>query len=173
MQPLVSLTVTVDKCVLFFFLCEGDACWGQPATFDPQPRSTGSAEWPAGCSSSSQLCPCLWTGVSSRSPWCVGNSFTSRTLNKPSHISDDGTFTTMFFKTDVEMLNIRLCFSGYPVLAPAAYYDQTGALVVNTGARSGPVRLMAPASVIISPSAAQAGKMATHSQTLSKTKQTE
>uniref|UniRef100_A0AAX7VQI5 Pumilio homolog 1 n=1 Tax=Astatotilapia calliptera TaxID=8154 RepID=A0AAX7VQI5_ASTCA len=47
-------------------------------------------------------------------------------------------------------------FSGYPVLAPAAYYDQTGALVVNTGARSGPVRLMAPASVIISPSAAQA-----------------
>ncbi|XP_034747532.1 pumilio homolog 1 isoform X5 [Etheostoma cragini] len=45
---------------------------------------------------------------------------------------------------------------GYPVLAPAAYYDQTGALVVNTGGRSGPVRLMAPASVIISPSAAQA-----------------
>lgn len=50
-------------------------------------------------------------------------------------------------------------FTGYPVLAPAAYYDQTGALVVNTGARSGPVRLMAPASVIISPSAAQAGKV--------------
>ncbi|KAG7465894.1 hypothetical protein MATL_G00158610 [Megalops atlanticus] len=45
---------------------------------------------------------------------------------------------------------------GYPVLAPAAYYDQTGALVVNTGARSGPVRLMAPAPVIISPTAAQA-----------------
>uniref|UniRef100_A0A8K9XBU6 Pumilio homolog 1 n=1 Tax=Oncorhynchus mykiss TaxID=8022 RepID=A0A8K9XBU6_ONCMY len=46
---------------------------------------------------------------------------------------------------------------GYPMLAPAAYYDQTGALVVNTGSRSGPVRLMAPAgSVIISPSAAQA-----------------
>lgn len=53
-------------------------------------------------------------------------------------------------------------FSGYPVLAPAAYYDQTGALVVNTGARSGPVRLMAPASVIISPSAAQAGTLAAH-----------
>lgn len=52
-----------------------------------------------------------------------------------------------------------LFFTGYPVLAPAAYYDQTGALVVNTGARSGPVRLMAPASVIISPSAAQAGKV--------------
>uniref|UniRef100_A0A674B4C1 Pumilio homolog 1 n=1 Tax=Salmo trutta TaxID=8032 RepID=A0A674B4C1_SALTR len=47
---------------------------------------------------------------------------------------------------------------GYPMLAPAAYYDQTGALVVNTGSRGGPVRLMAPAgSVIISPSAAQAG----------------
>uniref|UniRef100_A0A674B8K5 Pumilio homolog 1 n=1 Tax=Salmo trutta TaxID=8032 RepID=A0A674B8K5_SALTR len=42
-------------------------------------------------------------------------------------------------------------------LAAAAYYDQTGALVVNTGSRGGPVRLMAPAgSVIISPSAAQA-----------------
>ncbi|KAF7242343.1 hypothetical protein EYD10_11147 [Varanus komodoensis] len=41
---------------------------------------------------------------------------------------------------------------GYPVLAPAAYYDQTGALVVNTGARNGlgaPVRLVAPAPVII------------------------
>ncbi|KAG9355561.1 hypothetical protein JZ751_000399, partial [Albula glossodonta] len=34
--------------------------------------------------------------------------------------------------------------------------QQTGALVVNTGGRSGPVRLMAPASVIISPTAAQA-----------------
>ncbi len=45
-------------------------------------------------------------------------------------------------------------FPGYPMLAPAAYYDQTGALVVNTGARGGPVRLMAPASVIISQSAA-------------------
>ncbi|KAL7981237.1 hypothetical protein Chor_005471, partial [Crotalus horridus] len=50
---------------------------------------------------------------------------------------------------------------GYPVLAPAAYYDQTGALVVNTGARNGlgaPVRLVAPAPVLISSSAAQAGK---------------
>ncbi|XP_034504056.1 pumilio homolog 1 isoform X15 [Ailuropoda melanoleuca] len=48
---------------------------------------------------------------------------------------------------------------GYPVLAPAAYYDQTGALVVNAGARNGlgaPVRLVAPAPVIISSSAAQA-----------------
>uniref|UniRef100_A0A673LRB7 Pumilio homolog 1 n=1 Tax=Sinocyclocheilus rhinocerous TaxID=307959 RepID=A0A673LRB7_9TELE len=52
-------------------------------------------------------------------------------------------------------VNSALAFGqGYPVLAPAAYYDQTGALVVNTGARGGPVRLMAPASVIISPSAA-------------------
>ncbi|TRZ01137.1 hypothetical protein DNTS_007858 [Danionella cerebrum] len=50
--------------------------------------------------------------------------------------------------------------AGYPVLAPAAYYDQTGALVVNTGARGGPVRLMAPASVIISPSAAVAAAAA-------------
>ncbi|KAM7098361.1 pumilio homolog 1 isoform 15-T15 [Molossus nigricans] len=48
---------------------------------------------------------------------------------------------------------------GYPVLAPAAYYDQTGALVVNAGTRNGlgaPVRLVAPAPVIISSSAAQA-----------------
>ncbi|XP_064408247.1 pumilio homolog 1 isoform X1 [Latimeria chalumnae] len=52
---------------------------------------------------------------------------------------------------------------GYPVLAPAAYYDQTGALVVNTGARNGlgaPVRLVAPTPVIISPSAAQAAAAA-------------
>uniref|UniRef100_A0A9R1SE75 Pumilio homolog 1 n=2 Tax=Cyprinus carpio TaxID=7962 RepID=A0A9R1SE75_CYPCA len=51
-------------------------------------------------------------------------------------------------------------FPGYPMLAPAAYYDPTGALVVNTGARGGPVRLMAPASVIISPSAAVAAAAA-------------
>lgn len=53
---------------------------------------------------------------------------------------------------------------GYPVLAPAAYYDQTGALVVNAGARNGlgaPVRLVAPAPVIISSSAAQAAVAAT------------
>ncbi|MGH0133096.1 UNVERIFIED_CONTAM: hypothetical protein FKN15_046017 [Acipenser sinensis] len=50
-------------------------------------------------------------------------------------------------------------FQGYPVLAPAAYYDQMGALVVNAGARSGlggPVRLMGPAPLLISPTAAQA-----------------
>lgn len=40
--------------------------------------------------------------------------------------------------------------------------------MVNTGARSGPVRLMAPASVIISPSAAQAGKTTMHVQPWSK-----
>ncbi|XP_006001155.1 pumilio homolog 2 isoform X3 [Latimeria chalumnae] len=48
---------------------------------------------------------------------------------------------------------------GYQVLAPAAYYDQTGALVVGPGARTGlggPVRLVASAPVIISPAAAQA-----------------
>uniref|UniRef100_A0A672S0G7 Pumilio homolog 1 n=1 Tax=Sinocyclocheilus grahami TaxID=75366 RepID=A0A672S0G7_SINGR len=60
-----------------------------------------------------------------------------------------------------ESHNVCDCyFPGYPVLAPAAYYDQTGALVVNTGARGGPVRLMAPASVIISPSAAVAAAAA-------------
>lgn len=57
---------------------------------------------------------------------------------------------------------VDLIFLGYPVLAPAAYYDQTGALVVNAGARNGigaPVRLVAPAPVIISSSAAQAGEI--------------
>lgn len=80
-----------------------------------------------------------------------------------STISRSPGYTYPSKRHNIEMLNILLLlflsFSGYPVLAPAAYYDQTGALVVNTGARSGPVRLMAPASVIISPSAAQAGKM--------------
>lgn len=59
-------------------------------------------------------------------------------------------------------LYVALTFLGYPVLAPAAYYDQTGALVVNAGARNGlgaPVRLVAPAPVIISSSAAQAGEV--------------
>ncbi|KAB1267248.1 Pumilio-like protein 2 [Camelus dromedarius] len=49
---------------------------------------------------------------------------------------------------------------GYQVLAPTAYYDQTGALVVGPGARTGlgaPVRLMAPTPVLISSAAAQAG----------------
>uniref|UniRef100_A0AAY4CIB5 Pumilio homolog 1 n=1 Tax=Denticeps clupeoides TaxID=299321 RepID=A0AAY4CIB5_9TELE len=58
-------------------------------------------------------------------------------------------------------VNSALAFGqGYPVLAPAAYYDQTGALLVNAGGRSGPVRLMAPASVIISPTAAAAAASA-------------
>ncbi|XP_066093985.1 pumilio homolog 2 isoform X8 [Saccopteryx bilineata] len=52
---------------------------------------------------------------------------------------------------------------GYQVLAPAAYYDQTGALVVGPGARTGlgaPVRLMAPTPVLISSAAAQAAAAA-------------
>lgn len=59
------------------------------------------------------------------------------------------------------LLTCGSMFPGYPVLAPAAYYDQTGALVVNAGARNGlgaPVRLVAPAPVLISSSAAQAGE---------------
>ncbi|KAK1170331.1 hypothetical protein AOXY_G7153 [Acipenser oxyrinchus oxyrinchus] len=57
---------------------------------------------------------------------------------------------------------------GYQVLAPAAYYDQTGALVVGPGARpglSGPVRLMASTPVLISPAAAQAAAAASASGT--------
>ena len=52
-------------------------------------------------------------------------------------------------------------YLGYQVLTPTAYYDQTGALVVGPGARTGlgaPVRLMAPTPVLISSAAAQAGK---------------
>ncbi|XP_012582981.1 PREDICTED: pumilio homolog 2 isoform X6 [Condylura cristata] len=52
---------------------------------------------------------------------------------------------------------------GYQVLAPTAYYDQTGALVVGPGARTGlgaPVRLMAPTPVLISSAAAQAAAAA-------------
>uniref|UniRef100_A0A8C5E8A1 PUM-HD domain-containing protein n=1 Tax=Gouania willdenowi TaxID=441366 RepID=A0A8C5E8A1_GOUWI len=48
--------------------------------------------------------------------------------------------------------------SGYQVLAPAAYYDQTGALVMGPGARtglSGPVRLV-QTPLLINPAAAQA-----------------
>ncbi|KAM5292006.1 pumilio homolog 2 isoform 4-T4 [Ctenodactylus gundi] len=52
---------------------------------------------------------------------------------------------------------------GYQVIAPTAYYDQTGALVVGPGARTGlgaPVRLMAPTPVLISSAAAQAAAAA-------------
>lgn len=49
---------------------------------------------------------------------------------------------------------------GYQVLAHAAYYDQTGALVMGPGARTGlggPVRLV-QTPLLINPAAAQAGK---------------
>uniref|UniRef100_A0A8C3M5P1 Uncharacterized protein n=1 Tax=Geospiza parvula TaxID=87175 RepID=A0A8C3M5P1_GEOPR len=52
---------------------------------------------------------------------------------------------------------------GYQVLAPTAYYDQTGALVVGPGARTGlgaPVRLVASTPVLISSAAAQAAAAA-------------
>lgn len=162
--------MTNEKYLLFILLCKGDACWGQPATFDPQPRSAGSAERPAGCSSSSQLSPCLRAGVSSRSPWWVGHTVflllwqnSYNTISFSVIIQARGILQNWCWNAEHPI--VPVFFSGYPVLAPAAYYDQTGALVVNTGARSGPVRLMAPASVIISPSAAQAGKMAVHVQT--------
>uniref|UniRef100_A0A8C9TF05 Pumilio RNA binding family member 2 n=1 Tax=Scleropages formosus TaxID=113540 RepID=A0A8C9TF05_SCLFO len=54
---------------------------------------------------------------------------------------------------------------GYQVLAPAAYYDQTGALVMGPGARaglSGPVRLV-QTPVLINPAAAQAAASASGS----------
>uniref|UniRef100_A0A8C6TP04 Pumilio RNA-binding family member 2 n=1 Tax=Neogobius melanostomus TaxID=47308 RepID=A0A8C6TP04_9GOBI len=51
--------------------------------------------------------------------------------------------------------------SGYQVLAPAAYYDQTGALVMGPGARGGlggPVRLVQTPLLINPAAAAQAGE---------------
>ncbi|XP_056336852.1 pumilio homolog 2-like isoform X1 [Danio aesculapii] len=51
---------------------------------------------------------------------------------------------------------------GYQVLAPAAYYDQTGALVMGPGTRTGlggPVRLV-QAPLLINPAAAQAAAAA-------------
>ncbi|XP_074847421.1 pumilio homolog 2 isoform X2 [Carettochelys insculpta] len=52
---------------------------------------------------------------------------------------------------------------GYQVIAPTAYYDQTGALVVGPGTRTGlgaPVRLVASTPVLISSAAAQAAAAA-------------
>nr|XP_033794660.1 pumilio homolog 2 isoform X5 [Geotrypetes seraphini] len=57
---------------------------------------------------------------------------------------------------------------GYQVLAPTAYYDQTGALVVGPGTRTGlggPVRLVASTPVLISSAAAQAAAAASASGT--------
>uniref|UniRef100_A0AAY4AZT4 PUM-HD domain-containing protein n=1 Tax=Denticeps clupeoides TaxID=299321 RepID=A0AAY4AZT4_9TELE len=64
--------------------------------------------------------------------------------------------------------NPALAFTGMPgyqVLAPAAYYDQTGALVMGPGARtglSGPVRLV-QTPLLINPAAAQAAAAASAS----------
>ncbi|XP_069742516.1 pumilio homolog 2-like isoform X3 [Narcine bancroftii] len=59
---------------------------------------------------------------------------------------------------------------GYQVLAPAAYYDQNGTLVMGPGARTGlgtPVRLVASTPVIISSAAAQAAAAASANGTAS------
>uniref|UniRef100_A0A671N9U4 PUM-HD domain-containing protein n=1 Tax=Sinocyclocheilus anshuiensis TaxID=1608454 RepID=A0A671N9U4_9TELE len=52
--------------------------------------------------------------------------------------------------------------TGYQVLAPAAYYDPTGALVMGPGARGGPVRLV-QTPLLINPAAAQAAAAASAS----------
>jgi len=66
-------------------------------------------------------------------------------------------------KIDSDPISVRYVLtSGYQVLAPAAYYDQTGALVMGPGARTGlggPVRLV-QTPLLINPAAAQAGKYA-------------
>ncbi|XP_062858038.1 pumilio homolog 2 isoform X2 [Trichomycterus rosablanca] len=61
--------------------------------------------------------------------------------------------------------NSGLAFTGYQVLTPAAYYDQTGALVMGPGTRtglSGPVRLV-QTSLLINPAAAQTAASGTGS----------
>lgn len=63
-------------------------------------------------------------------------------------------------RTDDCLFFMFFTISGYQVLAPAAYYDQTGALVMGPGARTGlggPVRLV-QTPLLINPAAAQAGK---------------
>uniref|UniRef100_A0A672RN34 Pumilio RNA binding family member 2 n=1 Tax=Sinocyclocheilus grahami TaxID=75366 RepID=A0A672RN34_SINGR len=52
--------------------------------------------------------------------------------------------------------------TGYQVLAPAAYYDPTGTLVMGPGARGGPVRLV-QTPLLINPAAAQAAAAASAS----------
>uniref|UniRef100_A0A672NQ67 Pumilio RNA binding family member 2 n=1 Tax=Sinocyclocheilus grahami TaxID=75366 RepID=A0A672NQ67_SINGR len=61
--------------------------------------------------------------------------------------------------------NQQASSQGYQVLAPAAYYDQTGALVMGPGARTGlggPVRLV-QTPLLINPAAAQAAAAASAS----------
>lgn len=68
-----------------------------------------------------------------------------------------GFFFFFMYKSIIDVL--CFLFSGYQVLAPAAYYDQTGALVMGPGARTGlggPVRLV-QTPLLINPAAAQAG----------------
>lgn len=66
-----------------------------------------------------------------------------------------------------KMFSVFLISSGYQVLAPAAYYDQTGALVMGPGARTGlggPVRLV-QTPLLINPAAAQGGETLSSSVT--------
>lgn len=80
-------------------------------------------------------------------------------LNRPSML----VVVTVILHADscaAKVFSFCFTFSGYQVLAPAAYYDQTGALVMGPGARTGlggPVRLV-QTPLLINPAAAQAGK---------------
>lgn len=76
-----------------------------------------------------------------------------------------GMITFVFLLFNLSICYIHTCMfcalilSGYQVLAPAAYYDQNGTLVMGPGARtglSGPVRLV-QTPLLINPAAAQAG----------------
>uniref|UniRef100_A0A673IH86 Pumilio homolog 1 n=1 Tax=Sinocyclocheilus rhinocerous TaxID=307959 RepID=A0A673IH86_9TELE len=150
-----------------------------PAAFVPNPyiisaAPPGTDPYAAGLAAAATLGPAVmppqYYGVT---PWGVypANLFQQQAATPSNSANQQQAAQTQQNQQQVRLQPIRpltyeshnICdcyFPGYPVLAPAAYYDQTGALVVNTGARGGPVRLMAPASVIISPSAAVAAAAA-------------
>lgn len=71
-----------------------------------------------------------------------------------------GVHIFIYGKQNDSLLFLFNALQGYQVLAPAAYYDQTGALVMGPGARTGlggPVRLV-QTPLLINPAAAQAGE---------------
>uniref|UniRef100_A0A8C2H8B5 Pumilio homolog 1 n=1 Tax=Cyprinus carpio TaxID=7962 RepID=A0A8C2H8B5_CYPCA len=137
-----------------------------PAAFVPNPyiisaAPPGTDPYAAGLAAAATLGPAVmphqYYGVT---PWGVypANLFQQQAANPSNSANQQTAAQTQQNQQQVRVQPTRplicVCYiPGYPMLAPAAYYDQTGALVVNTGARGGPVRLMAPASVIISPSA--------------------
>lgn len=120
----------------------GDAYWKQPAA----PHTWARPAESAGISSCSGCCKSC-VGVR-RNAWSV--------RDKDTVVRRLRLFDVI---TQSHVLFFLFNLTGYPMLAPA-YYDQTGALVMGPGARTGlggPVRLV-QTPLLINPAAAQAGK---------------